>query len=175
MKLQGKVAVITKKQSISILEQRIMGFRNVIARESGVEILGPYKVTESADEDETQIAAIIRKNPGLVGIYVANQSLAAAGKALKRTDTAGGTVLIGHDMNDAHAAMLKENTLTAVVCQEPYYQGYYPVKILLDYVIDGIMPATSEVFTRLEVVMRENLSHYSTSHQAFVNRTGQAP
>jgi LacI family transcriptional regulator len=171
----GKVAVITKKQSISILEQRIMGFRNVIARESGVEILGPYKVTESADEDEAQIAAIIRKNPGLVGIYVANQSLAAAGKALKRTDTAGSTVLIGHDMNDAHAAMLKENTLTAVVCQEPYYQGYYPVKILLDYVIDGIMPATSEVFTRLEVVMRENLSHYSTSHQAFVNRIGQAP
>jgi LacI family transcriptional regulator len=57
-----------------------------------------------------------------------------------------------------------------VVCQEPFYQGYYPVKILLDYVIDGIMPPTNEVFTRLEVVVRENLSGYSNSHQSFLSK-----
>jgi LacI family transcriptional regulator len=170
----GKVAVITKKQSVSILEQRIMGFRNVVARESSVEIVGPYKLPESPAEDEEQIAAIIRENPKLVGIYVVNQSLAAAGRALKRTGGAGSLVLVGHDLNDEHGRMIRDNTITAVVCQEPFYQGYYPVKILLDYTIDSIMPPTNEVFTRLEVVMRENLGYYSTSHQAFVNRLGQA-
>jgi LacI family transcriptional regulator len=84
----------------------------------------------------------------------------------------GSVVLIGHDLNEEHCALIRDNTVTAVVCQEPFYQGYYPVKILLDYVIDGIMPASSEVFTRLEVVMRENLAYYSTSHQAAVNRLG---
>ena len=169
----GKVAVITKKQSISILEQRIMGFRSVVARMPAGEIIGPYKVGESPDEDEAQIASIVRKNPELVGMYVANQSLAAAGRALKKTGTAGSIVLVGHDLNDDHAELLRDGTLTAVVCQEPFYQGYYPVKLLLDCVIDGIMPAANEVFTRLEVVMQENLSGYSNSHQTFVNRRGQ--
>jgi LacI family transcriptional regulator len=171
----GKVAIVTKKQSISILEQRIMGFRSVVAREPSVEIVGPYKMTETPKEDEEQIAEIIRGNPGLVGIYIANQSLAAAGRALKTAGMNGSVVLVGHDLNDEHCGLIRDNTITAVVCQEPFYQGYYPVKILLDYVIDGIMPATSEVFTRLEVVMRENLTYYSTSHQASVNRLGQAP
>jgi len=170
----GKVAVITKKQSVSILEQRIMGFRNVVSRESSVEIVGPFKLPESPAEDEEQIASIIRENPRLVGIYVVNQSLAAAGRALKSTGGAGSLVLLGHDLNDEHGRMIRDNTITAVVCQEPFYQGYYPVKILLDYTIDSIMPPTNEVFTRLEVVMRENLEYYSTSHQAFVNRPVKA-
>jgi hypothetical protein len=42
-------------------------------------------------------------------------------------------------------------------CQS--YEPQYPVKILLDYTIDSIMPPTNEVFTRLEVVMRENLDY----------------
>jgi ABC-type sugar transport system substrate-binding protein len=169
----GKVAIITKKQSISILEQRIIGFRNTVARESSVEIIGPFKMTESPEEDEQTIMAVIRDNPKLTGIYVANQSLAAAGRALKRAGAPGSVVLVGHDLNEEYCDLIRDNTITAVVCQEPFYQGYYPVKILLDYAIDSIMPPTSEVFTRLEVVMRENLAYYSTSHQAFVNRLGQ--
>jgi len=169
----GKVAVVTKRQSISILEQRIMGFRSVISREFGIEILGPYKVGEVPGEDEAQIASIVRENPRLSGIYVANQSLTAAGRALKEEGVAGTTVLIGHDLNDEHAALLRDRTLSAVVCQEPFYQGYYPVKILLDYVIDGITPPSNEVFTRLEVVVRENLAGYSHSHQAFLGRAGE--
>jgi LacI family transcriptional regulator len=168
----GKVAVITKKQSISILEQRIMGFRNVASREQSVEIVGPFKLPESAEDEET-IADIIKDNPHLVGIYVANQSLAAAGRALKKTGRAESIVLLGHDLNDEHSELIKDGTITAAVCQEPFYQGYYPVKILLDYSIDSITPPAREVFTRLEVVMRENLSYYTTSHQAFVNRLGQ--
>jgi LacI family transcriptional regulator len=168
----GKVAVVTKKQSISILEQRIMGFRNVVAREPSVEIVGPYKMSESPAEDEEQIASIIRDNPGLAGIYIANQSLAAAGKALKSAGKSGSIVLVGHDLNEEYCGLIRDNTITAVVCQEPFYQGYYPVKILLDYAIDKIMPATNEVFTRLEVVMRENLPYYASSHQAFVSRQG---
>jgi len=170
---KGKVAIVTKKQSISILEQRIMGFRSVISREFGIEILGPYKVGEVPGEDEAQIASIVRENPRLSGIYVANQSLTAAGRALKGEGVAGTTVLIGHDLNDEHAALLRDRTLSAVVCQEPFYQGYYPVKILLDYVIDGITPPSNEVFTRLEVVVRENLAGYSHSHQAFLGRAGE--
>jgi LacI family transcriptional regulator len=170
---EGSVAIVTKKQSISILEQRIMGFRNVVAREPAVEVVGPYKMSESPKEDEEQIASILRAHRGLRGIYIANQSLAAAGRALKKAGAAGSVVLIGHDLNEEHASLLMDNTISAVVCQEPWYQGYYPVKILLDYAIDGIMPVTSEVFTRQEVVMRENLSSYATSHQAYVNRIRQ--
>ena len=166
----GKVAIVTKKQSISILEQRIVGFRTVVAGNPSLEIVGPIKVTESQEEDENQIAELLSANPGMAGIYVANQSLAAAAVAVKKAGLQGTVVVVGHDLNDVHASLIAEGAVDAVVCQEPFYQGYYPVKILLDYVIDGITPPTREVFTRLEVVMRENLRYYATSHQAFLNR-----
>ena len=169
----GKVAILTKKQSISILEQRIIGFRTVVAREPFLEIVGPLKLTENASEDEELITDLLASSPDISGIYVANQSLPAAAHAVARTGRQGSVVLVGHDLNDEHCGLIERGAVDAVVCQEPFYQGYYPVKILLDYVIDRITPPTREVFTRLEVVMRENLKYYATSHQAFINKPAQ--
>ncbi|MGO9411512.1 MAG: LacI family DNA-binding transcriptional regulator [Spirochaetia bacterium] len=169
----GKVAIVTKKQSISILEQRIVGFRTVVAHEPFLEIVGPIKLTESPSDDEAQISDLLAANPDIAGIYVANQSLSAAARAVRRAGRQGSVVLVGHDLNDEHCALIADGAVDAVVCQEPFYQGYYPVKILLDYVIDRIMPPTREVFTRLEIVMKENLKYYATSHQAFINRPAQ--
>ncbi len=166
----GKVAIVTKRQSISILEQRIVGFRTVVARDPSAEIVGPVKLVESPRKDEEQILALLEEQPEVSGIYVVNQSLPAAARAVKRAGRQGSVVLVGHDLNEEHCALISEGTVDAVVCQEPFYQGYYPVKILLDYVIDGIVPPTRETFTRLEVVMRENLKYYATSHQASMNR-----
>jgi LacI family transcriptional regulator len=166
----GKIILLTKKQSISILEQRIIGFRTVVTREPSLEIVGPIKLTEIPTTDEEQIADLLASTPDISGIYAANQSLPAAAHAVRRTGRQGSVVLVGHDLNDEHSRLITDGAVDAVVCQEPFYQGYYPVKILLDYVIDRITPPTREVFTRLEVVMRENLPYYATSHQAFINK-----
>ena len=169
----GKVAIVTKKQSISILEQRIVGFRTVVAHEPFLEIVGPIKLTESPSDDEAQISDLLAANPDNCW-HLRCQPVSLRRRAGGRgPGRQGSVVLVGHDLNDEHCALIADGAVDAVVCQEPFYQGYYPVKILLDYVIDRIMPPTREVFTRLEIVMKENLKYYATSHQAFINRPAQ--
>ncbi len=157
----GKVGIITTNENLTHLEQRIMGFREVLSGYSDLKIIGPLKISET-DEGESieQIKGFITENPELVALYHDCTNLFLTGAALKATGNAGKIKLIGMDMNDLHSQMIQENVVQAVVCQEPFYQGYLPLKILFNYVAEREWPEETEVATRLEVVIRENIQYY---------------
>ena len=50
--------------------------------------------------------------------------------------------------------------MTATVCQDPFSQGYYCVKILFKYLSESVVPTRSVYSTRLDVFYRENLDNY---------------
>ncbi|MGE5581882.1 MAG: substrate-binding domain-containing protein [Bacillota bacterium] len=157
----GKVAMITAKESLTHLEQRIIGFREVLSGSADLKIIGPFKINEADREGSVnQIKEIIAENPDLAAIYHLCSSVDLSGIALKESGKSGLVKLIGHDVNDEYYKLILEDVIQAVVCQEPYYQGYFPIKILFNYVAEGRWPERTEVTTRLEVVMRENLKYY---------------
>jgi LacI family transcriptional regulator len=156
----GEIGIITYKENLTSLEQRIIGFREVLSGNTDFKIIGPFKTSESKREDLEQIKQIIQKNPDLAGIFVANQDLGLAGIAVRELGKTGRIKLVGFDLNDLYKQLILESAIYAVVCQEPFYQGYYPIKILFDFLADGRWPSRTVVNTRLEIVMRENLKYY---------------
>jgi LacI family transcriptional regulator len=156
----GEVGIITYKENLTSLEQRIIGFREVLSENSALKIIGPFKTHESNQEDVAQLKQIIEKNPNLVGLFVANQDLGIAGIAVKELGKTGAIKLVGFDLNALYQQLIQENVIQAVVCQEPFYQGYYPIKILFEFAADGRWPSRTIVNTRLEIVMKENIKYY---------------
>lgn len=159
--IPGKVGIITTPENLTHLEQRIMGFREVLSGVSDLKIIGPLKISETDERESIDlIKRFISENPELVALFHDCTNLSLTGAALKETGYAGKIKLVGLDMNEVHRQLIEEDVVQAVVCQEPYYQGYLPFKMLFNYVAEGEWPDKTEVSTRLEIVMRENIQYY---------------
>jgi len=54
-------------------------------------------------------------------------------------------------------ALVQEEIIQATICQQPYEQGYKPIKILMDYLINGITPKNDKYFTNNIIKIKENI------------------
>lgn len=162
----GKVAIIGNDQDRTG-KLRVEGFKRVFSDNPQFDIIGPFKISEDFEVEGSKddkvvldIQKIIKDNPDLVVLYVVNQTLYAAGKAIELMGKEGEIKLIGFDLYDQTVSLFKKNIIQAVVCQEPFNQGYFPIKILFELLAEGKRIEKTEYITRLEIVMKENLQYY---------------
>ena len=52
---------------------------------------------------------------------------------------------------------LESGVISATICQDPYHQGYLPVKILFDYLLDKKLPESELIHTKTDIMIREIL------------------
>ncbi|AZO95771.1 LacI family DNA-binding transcriptional regulator [Halocella sp. SP3-1] len=161
----GKIAIINNHDILG--EYRAKGFKSVLSDNFQYDIIGPYEICEEFEVEGSinekvieDIQRIIKDNPDLVAIYVANQTLCAAGKAVELLGKQGEIKLVGFDLYEQTVSLIEKDIIQAVVCQEPFNQGYYPIKILFELIAEGKEIEKSKFITRLEIVMKENLRYY---------------
>lgn len=162
----GKVAIIGNEKERTG-KNRVEGFKSVLASNKQFEIIGPYLISKAFevkgsinDRVVSDIKKIIKDNPDLVVLYVVDQTLLAAGEAIELLGKKGEIKLVGFDLYDQTVSLIEKNIIQAVVCQEPFNQGYYPIKILFDLLAEGNKVKRTKFITRLEIVMKENLKYY---------------
>ena len=69
--------------------------------------------------------------------------------------------VITFDLTTECVKGIKNGTITASICQDPFSQGYYAVKILFKYLFDNELPKKSIYLSRLDVIYKENIDNYS--------------
>lgn len=156
----GKVAVLTFAQAVLSIQQRIIGFREVIGQYPKLEIMGPYKLSRTGEDVYDFTVKLIKENPDLNGIFVTYGKTEVVGRALMDIGKQKEIKVIGYDLSDEIIELLKQDVLQAIICQEPFNQGYYSVKLLYNYIVEGKKPTLSIVNTKLEAVFRENVNCY---------------
>ena len=157
---QGQAGIIIRSEHLTNMGQRVAGFRNYLEEYSQIDVKGPFKVSGNVESVAIQLKEILEYNPEIKGIFVASDNLVCVSDALKALGEGANISLIGYDLNENHASLLREGRVRAVVCQEPYRQGYEPVKVLFDYLMESRLPSQNEIITKTEIVMRENLEGY---------------
>ncbi|MGP3778835.1 substrate-binding domain-containing protein [Halanaerobium saccharolyticum] len=165
----GKIAVISNKDDL-VGKKRVEGFRDVL-KDSSQQIIGPYTVYDHfgindayTQKDINYIKKIINENPDLKAFYVVNQSLYLVAKVVKEMGKKNQINIIGFDLFDNFISFLKEGVIDGLICQEPYSQGYFPIKILFEMLVEDRELKKKEFITRLQVVLKENLHYYHNYH-----------
>lgn len=93
----------------------------------------------------------------LSGIYVYDAlALQATAEALKERNLKN-IVLIGHECLPPCDKLIEEGWISAVLFQEVIPQGYYPLKLLYNYLLTGA-ETPSVYYSNVNIVMRSNLS-----------------
>lgn len=157
---KGKIALITFASSILSIQQRITGFNRTMSKYPSIETLGPYELSRTGEDVYDFTKKILDQQPDLNGIYVSYGKLELVAKAVKNSGRAETIKIVGYDMSEEIASLIKEDVIDAVICQEPFNQGYYSVKILYNYIALKRKPLLKIVNTKLEAVFRENLNYY---------------
>ena len=160
---RGTVACLTFSGTIQAITQRIAGYREVMSAYPGISLDSPCILSRTGEGTQEFVETLLSKRPDIDGIFVSFGVLEQAGRAVREFGGAGKIVLVGYDMSEGIASLMREQAIDATICQEPFNQGYYSVKILADRLLEGRFPARDIINTKLEIVTRENLPYYEHS------------
>jgi len=164
--LMGKGRVMVIRSSIESLEyrERLEGFNKII-NESYPNICITKTFTLKCDHgEESNIEAFsnILKNLDFDGIYdVDGASLYIIGEMLKEATLPHKVVLVGHEISNAVKSLIDEGIIDASISQDPCSQGYHALKFLCNYLAGDEKPKNERIFTRLDIIIRENIVNQS--------------
>jgi LacI family transcriptional regulator len=156
---RGRLAVLSFSDVVLSIGQRLAGFRESCRAFPGIEVTEPRGLRRTGEETFSFVHELLRREPGIGGIFVSFGVLEQVGRAVQEAGVRD-TVLVGYDLSPEIARLIREEVVDATICQEPFNQGYYPVKILSDYLLENRVPPLNVITTKLEIVMKGNLRYY---------------
>ncbi|MGE5586512.1 MAG: LacI family DNA-binding transcriptional regulator [Bacillota bacterium] len=155
---RGKVAVLTGFSEVLNLRERLEGFREEIEKHfPAIEIIGPYEYYDNEKNAYQTAKRILHDIPRLAGIYVTSGiGLRAVGRAVKEHGADRGVRVVGFDLDDEVREMLRDDVIQATICQDPFAQGYFAVRLMFNHLAEGFKPENPVLHTRSDVVLRGN-------------------
>lgn len=155
-KRPGRVGIVVGNHRYRCQELNESGFRSYL-REHAPEfsLLEPIQTFEDNSIAREVTEQLLRREPDLVGLYVAGGGMPGALEALRHSGRAPGMVTVGNDITEHTRAGLMDNILTMVFA--------HPVQSLAEKAIDHLVrelstraPATKRVLP-FEIYGPENI------------------
>ena len=146
----GKVAVMSYVAGVGSEIGRVGCFSDYLAKNSDLEIVGPFYSQSQMATALNQTTDILAANTDLVGIFGANEPTAIGmGRAIEQAGKAGQLTAIGFDGNADLQDMVKIGTLLATAVQGSFQMGELGVQAVM-----GVLAGeTIETFIDTGVVM----------------------
>lgn len=146
----GKVAVMSYVAGVGSEIGRVGCFSDYLAKNSDLEIVGPFYSQSQMATALNQTTDILAANTDLVGIFGANEPTAIGmGRAIEQAGKAGQLTAIGFDGNADLQDMVKSGTLLTTAVQGSFQMGELGVQAVM-----GVLAGeTIETFIDTGVVM----------------------
>ena len=152
----GKIAVMSYVAGVGSEIGRVGGFKDYIAANSDLEIVGTYYSEAQMAKALDQTTDVLAANPDLVGIFGANEPTAVGmGRAIQQAGKAGKIEAIGFDGNKDLQDMVKDGTLDAIAVQGSYQMGELGVKAIGDLLAGNKID--SFIDTGVVIVTKDNI------------------
>ena len=156
----SEILVLTLKDPVHSIEQRITGFRKELSRHDHLTIGRIERFNRDSSGVYENLLQILSRPSEYQGIYVSFDALVQTAAAVQYLKLDPAPIIIGYDLNEEIFTYLKRHQIAATICHEPFNQGYFAVKILHRYLQKGITPSSSLMYNKLEVVMASNAKYY---------------
>jgi ribose transport system substrate-binding protein len=120
----GKVLVLDNRPGLPITNERAEGFIAGLQDAEGIEVLETQYFEDDPNQAATIVQSSLQANPDIVGIFATAESGATgAANALQGLD-ASDVEVIAYDAGPVLVRGLQDGTLSALVAQGSYQQGY---------------------------------------------------
>jgi ABC-type sugar transport system substrate-binding protein len=155
---EGKIAVGICSAAAKVLQDRDAGLRKAFEG-SAFEILPTQEVLIPVPDNYARWENFMAANPDAVGA-VGLCSIDIPNLAQLKERTGGTWVIGGYDLDPPTLDAIAAGQAQVTVGQQEYLQGYLPVAILAEHLIDGTPLVTGWLETPTETVTAENVADY---------------
>ncbi len=155
---EGKIAIGTCVAAAQVLQDRDAGFRQAFDG-SNFEILETQEVLIPLPDNYGRWENMLAANPDAVGaIGLCSMDITNLSQIKERS---GGTWLIGgYDLDPPSLQAIEDGWAQVTVGQQEYLQGYLPVRMLAEHLINGTPLVEAWLETPTEIVTDENVGDY---------------
>ncbi|MGI9531666.1 LacI family DNA-binding transcriptional regulator [Lutimonas sp.] len=156
---QTSVLIVNTTSNITnyhAISRRIEGFNDYFSQNE----IKFKTVTLSIDHfdqvDKTRdiINSFLQQNKSIKGLFVPSSRIAAIVDVIE-PDLLEKMELVGFDNTEQNLRCLEDGTVSFVVSQKPFEQGYESIHLMSDYLVNGNVPAPV-VYSPIEILTKEN-------------------
>jgi ABC-type sugar transport system substrate-binding protein len=155
-----EVALMSGAPTAEFARLRFEGFEEVVGQEGDIELIGPFELTFDPAAAFTAVENAFGGHPGLDGMFVADESVLAAGTYADRSDLNGEVTVIGYNLGAGIPELIQGNAIQASIGQYPYDQGYKPVQMLFEFLTKGTMPPCTDCDLGANVISVDNVDAF---------------
>ncbi|WP_427365348.1 sugar ABC transporter substrate-binding protein [Candidatus Caldatribacterium saccharofermentans] len=139
MGTKGKVLIFSCDAAAAWSLDRERGVREVLAKYPDIQVL---TTVNTGVEEYTAFAAIenaLLANPDVAGIATLDAvTTPLVGRYILRNNLVGKIRHVGHDLLPETLQNIKAGATNASLSQDPFKQGYLPVKALYEFIVEGV-------------------------------------
>ena len=154
---QGTVLAVTETMQSRDSQERRLGYDAIMAKYAPRLLVRPSMETY-ADAARTAkiVAAALRNNPEIVGIYLMHHDISETMQAIEAQGVLQKYVIIGHELTQYTRARLIDGTMAAVLTQDVGHLVRSSIRVLKAR-ITRVGTVASQERIRIEIILRENL------------------
>ena len=164
---KGNIAMLTLKDQVPAIEQRITGFRREIARNPLISIDQVLRFDRMGNGTYDAVMELLSSQQEITGLYVGFGALDQAAKAVMDSGKPREVQVVGYDLSEDIIQNLNEGTVTATICHEPFNQGYLGCLMMYNYVAKGVQPENTIMYSKLEAIFKSNAKYYLDGKRQF--------
>lgn len=167
---EGDVGLIPFVPGAATSEMREQGFKEGLKQFPRIRLVQTLYSQSDAAKGMSVTEDMMTANPGLKGIFAANEGGAiGAAQAVKAAGKAGTLKLVAFDASDEEIVALKDGSIQALVVQNPYRMGYLGVKAAIDH-LEG-RPVEKRIDTGVTLVTLDNFDDPETQQLLYPLKT----
>ena len=157
---KGRVLVVTSDKKITNHEIRRGGFNDTIKKFPDIELCGLIECHDSNEEAYDKVKEFLSRDNKVDAIFITAGGQAGAVSVLEEMHLAGKIKVVLYDFMRTNLENIKKGSVTAAIGQDPFRQGHDPIIYLYNNVVAGELPPSENMWTKIDVVDRTNVSNY---------------
>ncbi len=155
------------------ISKRIEGFndyfiKNKIQNESMT--LSIDNLNDLADTKQ-KINTFLDQHDTVKGIFVPSSRIATIVEAIQETSLKK-LQLIGFDNTEQNLRCLEDDTVSFLISQKPFEQGYESIHLMTDFLVKNKKPA-SKIYSPIDILTKENARYNERKEREFQHEDGQ--
>lgn len=156
--LNKDVLIISGSPANTSNSNRAEGFRKEITKiRPDVKNIYIEYAFESNETAESICRKHLAAHAETGGIYLTAAGVKGVCKVLEEKKLTGIIKVISNDLTDENTEQLKKGNVQFLLGQDPFSQGYRPIQILFEKLVDGHDPEVKEEYTSIEIKTKYNL------------------
>ncbi len=152
----GTVLALSGLSRLKAHLERLVGFREVLAEtHPGLRIIRTVHDVTDSEMSYREVLAFMDANPAPDAIFLTGAGVAGVGRALLergRPDIR----FVCYDSLPETLDLLRRRIVNFTITQDPFMQGYLPVKLLFDCLFNGTLPESNRIHTPIGILTAEN-------------------